>query len=254
MIIMQTAERSSGYDPSENVIFNRCLFAYEAAAAYVGGSLIELGSGEGYGIRVLSPLVNSYLAIDKFDTELPASSNVEFRKMLLPSLKGVEDNSFDYAVSFQVIEHIQDDQMFIREIHRVLKPGGKLFVSTPNRFMSLTRNPWHIREYSVNELKSLIGNVFRQVEMKGVYGNSRIVEYHEQNKASVQRITRFDILNLQYRLPRQLLQVPYDILNRLNRRRLLKGNNQLVHAASVKDFYLDTANDNCFDLYAIATK
>lgn len=251
---MQTAERSSGYDPSENVIFNRCLFAYEAAAAYVGGSLIELGSGEGYGIKVLSPLVSRYLAIDKFETELPSSSVVEFRKMILPSLQGIEDNSFDFAVTFQVIEHIRDDSMFVQEIHRVLKPGGKLFVSTPNKLMSLTRNPWHIREYTIAELKSLLGNVFQHVEMKGVYGNRKILEYHEQNKASVKRFTRLDVFNLQYRLPRQMLQVPYDILNRLNRRRLLKGNNKLVDTASVNDFYLENATDNCFDLFAIATK
>lgn len=251
---MQTAERSSGHDPSEHVIFNRCLFAYDAAAQWVKGSVIELGSGEGYGIRVLAPLSDKYVAIDKFDTELPADPKVEFRKMLLPSLKGIADNSFDYAVTFQVIEHIKDDLGFIREIHRVLKPGGQLFVSTPNRLMSLTRNPWHIREYTADELTRHIGKVFPKVEMMGVYGNERIMAYHEQNKASVKRITRYDILNLQYRLPRQLLQIPYDIMNRMNRRKLLDDNNNLVKDVTTADFYLGKASELCFDLYAIATK
>jgi SAM-dependent methyltransferase len=251
---MQTAERSSGHDPSEHVIYNRCLFAYEAAATIVGGSVIELGSGEGYGIRVLSPMSNHYLAIDKFDTELPDDSKVEFRKMLLPSLKGIADNTFDYAVTFQVIEHIKDDKTFIAEIHRVLKPGGKLLASTPNRKMSLTRNPWHIREYTADELKSMMQQVFSKVEMKGVYGKEKVMQYHEQNKVSVKRITRFDILNLQYLLPRQILQIPYDLMNRLNRRRLLDDNNSLVKDVTTADFYLDIAKDNCFDLFAIATK
>ncbi len=40
----------------------------------------------------------------------------------------------------------------------------------------------------------------------------------------VRRITRFDVLDLQHRLPRWMLQLPYDLLNRLNRRRLLRDN------------------------------
>lgn len=254
MYFMQTAERSSGLDPSEAVIFNRCLFAYEVTANMVGGKVIELGSGEGYGIRVLAPHASEYLAIDKFESLLPEAPNVRFQKILLPSLEGIADNSFDFAVSFQVIEHIKADREFIREIHRVLKPGGKLLLSTPNRLMSLTRNPWHVREYTSAELKALLGERFQEVTMKGVYGNEKVMSYHEKNRASVRKITRFDILNLQYILPRRILQIPYDIMNRLNRRKLLLNNSGLVQEVSTADFSLDNASDFCFDLYAIATK
>ncbi|MBK7214996.1 MAG: class I SAM-dependent methyltransferase [Bacteroidales bacterium] len=250
---MQTAERSTGKDPSEQVIYSRCLYAYEAAAEYVKGDLIELGSGEGYGISILAPKAARYLAIDKFNTPATAP-NVEFRQSLLPSLEGIADNSFDFAVSFQVIEHIRNDQEFIREIHRVLKPGGKLLLSTPNRLMSLTRNPWHIREYTSDELKAKLDVCFSSTEIKGVYGREKVMEYHERNKASVEKITRFDILKLQYRLPRQILQVPYDIMNRLNRRKLLNTDSGLVSHVSTADFYLSTATPACFDLFAIATK
>lgn len=251
---MQTAERSTGNDPSEQVIFNRCLFAYEAASELVKGNIIELGSGEGYGIKLLAPLAGSYLAVDKFDTDISGHSNVEFRKQLLPSLAGIADNTFDFAVTFQVIEHIQDDKAFVKEIHRVLKPGGKLLLSTPNRLMSLTRNPWHIREYTASELKNILLSVFSKVEMKGVYGNEKVMDYHLKNKASVEKITRFDILRLQYRLPRQLLQIPYDLLNRINRRRLLGENSGLVSQVTTSDFKLSDASDSCFDLFAIAEK
>ena len=73
--------------------------------------------------------------------------------MNIPPLNGLDDNSFDSIVSFQVIEHIQDDMLFLKEIHRVLKPGGIALLTTPNRRMSLSRNPWHIREYLSDELK-----------------------------------------------------------------------------------------------------
>jgi 2-polyprenyl-3-methyl-5-hydroxy-6-metoxy-1,4-benzoquinol methylase len=251
---MQTAERSSGHDPSEQVIYNRCLYAYKAASEFVKGNIIELGSGEGYGLKMLAPLAEHYLAVDKFDSDFSGQSNVEFRKQLLPSLAGIADNTFDFAVTFQVIEHIQDDKTFISEIHRVLKPGGKLLLTTPNRSMSLTRNPWHIREYTAAELVSVVAQSFAKVEVKGVYGSQVVMDYHERNKASVQRITRFDFLNLQYRLPRRMLQIPYDIMNRLNRRKLLEGNTEIVNKVSLSDFFLKDTTDECFDLFVIATK
>ncbi|MBK6641847.1 MAG: hypothetical protein IPG39_11760 [Bacteroidetes bacterium] len=62
------------------------------------------------------------------------------------------------------------------------------------------------------------------------------MEYYRKNRASVEKITRFDIFNLQYRLPRQLLQIPYDILNRMNRRKLLQSNTSLVSDIKMEDY------------------
>ncbi len=251
---MQTAERSSVQDPSEQVIYNRCLFAYEASKPAVAGSVIELGSGEGYGIQLLAPLAAQYLAIDKFEPVLPAGGNIEFRKLLLPSLAGIPDNSFDAAFTFQVIEHIKDDREFLKEIYRVLKPGGRLLLTTPNRLMTLTRNPWHVREYTQPELHKLAAGIFPEVEVKGVFGNSKVMEYYNRNKESVRRIMRFDFLDLQYRLPRRLLQIPYDIMNRLNRRKLLTSNTGLVNTITTDDFFLSSYTDEALDLYLVAQK
>lgn len=251
---MQTAERSSGMDPSEQVIYNRCLYAYVAASGIVKEKILELGSGEGYGVSILAPLASKYLAIDKFDSIIPAIAQVEFKKMMLPSLQGIEDNSFDYAVTFQVIEHIKDDKKFVSEIHRVLKPGGKLLVSTPNIKMTLSRNPWHIREYNSDQLKAKLSENFAEVQMKGVFGDAKVMEYYEKNKVSVHRIMRFDVLNLQYILPRWVLKIPYDIMNRLNRRKLLGTESNLVQEVGTGNFFLADYTDKALDLFAIATK
>jgi hypothetical protein len=80
------------------------------------------------------------------------------------------------------------------------------------------------------------------------------MEYYEKNKASVKRITRFDIFNLQYRLPRRLLQIPFDIANKMNRQFLHKNNTSLVEKISMDDYSVKPASDACFDLIYIGYK
>ena len=143
---------------------------------------------------------------------------------------------------------------FVREVARVLRPGGKFIVTTPNAPMSLTRNPWHVREYNVDELRSLLECHFSKVEAFGVVGNEKIMEYYRKNRRSVRRITRFDILKLQYRLPRWMLRIPYDILNRLNRKWLLKRNKTLTTSITMEDYAVVPYQDECFDLLFVLGK
>lgn len=254
MSSIQTAERVSATDQSDNYVFQRSLIAYLEAAKLVAGDLLELGSGEGYGIQYLGPKVKRYVAVDKYETNAVKNDRVEFLQMTIPPLKGIEDNTFDFVVTFQVIEHIEEDNAFVSEIHRVLKPGGKLICTTPNIKMSLTRNPWHVREYTVDGLKTLFSKYFDKVETKGVYGNEKVMDYYEENKASVRKITRFDFLDLQHRLPRKVLQVPYDLLNRMNRKKILKNNASLVTNITVNDYFITDAKENTLDLFYIGTK
>lgn len=255
---MQTAERSSHLDPSENVIFQRHMIAYKEASKLISGTVLEIGCGEGYGISELVQFSKKYIGVDKFDTYISAdikkNNDIIFHKMEIPPLLNIEANSIDFVVTFQVIEHIQDDHYFLREIFRVLKPGGKLLLTTPNKLMSLSRNPWHIREYTPFEMKDILRKYFVKSEVKGVYGNDIVMEYYQKNKESVKKITRYDIFNLQYLLPRWALQIPYDILNRFNRNKLKSENENVVSAVKVDDYSILDATENCLDYFCIATK
>lgn len=253
---VQSAERVSHRDASDNYVFQRSILAYYKAAELVEGDVLEIGTGSGYGIDIISPKVKSFITIDKHESglDLTEYSNVEYHKIVVPPLDGISSNSYDFVITFQVIEHIKDDFGLMKEIYRVLKPGGKLIISTPNKKMSLSRNPWHIREYTVDEFKNLIGNYFTNVLAQGVKGNEKVMKYYQKNKESVESITRFDIINMQYWLPRWILQIPYDILNRLNRRRLLIDNRKLTSDIKMSDYYIAPADDTCFDLYYIAEK
>jgi len=254
---VQTAERVSHHEPSDNVNYQRHLIAYKEAEKIISGEVLEIGCGEGYGMALLGPKADTYKAVDKFRPKVKASEvgpAVSFEQMSLPPLKGMNALSYDQIFSFQVIEHIEDDELFVAEMHRVLKKGGSTVITTPNIKMSLTRNPWHVREYTVSSLKALMSKYFSKVEMFGVFGNEKVMDYYIENKASVEKITKWDILNLQYKLPRQVLQIPYDILNRINRRRLLSGNQSLVQDIKYSDYYVEKADENCLDLYVVAYK
>ena len=251
---LQTAERVSARDASDNFVFQRSILAYYKAAELVSGRVLEIGTGMGYGVEVVAPAAERFITVDKsqaYSVDLP--SNTEFRQMTVPPLD-FADESFDYVISFQVIEHIKRDRDFVKEVSRVLRKGGSFIVSTPNAPMSLTRNPWHVREYRAEELRQLLAPHFESVEMLGVGGNEKVMAYYEKNREGVRRITRFDPLDLQHRLPRWMLQLPYDLLNRLNRRRLFSQNSDLTTSITRDDYRIGPVTDRSFDLYFIARK
>jgi len=253
-----TTEITSEDIPSDNPIHQRLLKAYVVAEDHIRGDVLEVGCGEGRGIDRILPRASSYSAIDKMEevidrlkVKYPAGN---FHSGNIPPLGPFADDSFDVIVTFQVIEHIQDDVTFLKEIHRVLKPGGMAMITTPNRPMSLSRNPWHIREYTGRELGDLAKKIFSRVEVKGITGNEKVMEYYERNRKSVQRITRWDILDLQHKLPASLLRIPYEMLNRMNRNKLKDGADELVTGIKHEDYKQVESADNALDLLVFAYK
>ena len=253
-----TTEIASDKIVSDNPIHQRLLQAYYLAKPYIKGNLLELGCGEGRGVELLAPLADNYLALDKIGEVIDELKQkypaVDFQQAVFPPFSSLEENSFDTIVSFQVIEHVKKDAEFLSEIYRVLKPGGRAVLTTPNIKKTLTRNPWHEREYTAQQLKTLAQRYFQKVEIRGVAGNEKVMEYYEENKRSVQKITRFDVFNLQYRLPAALLRIPYDLLNRMNRNKLNQGNSTLVATIQHDDYFLTDKASEALDLFLVLEK
>jgi ubiquinone/menaquinone biosynthesis C-methylase UbiE len=253
-----TTEITSDSIASDNPIHQRLLKAYVVAQSYIQGDILEVGCGEGRGIELVIGAAKSYTAIDKIASAIEALRKKfpqgKFISGNIPPLKDFPDNSFDRVLSFQVIEHLEDDRLFLKEIHRVLKPGGQALLTTPNRSRSLSRNPWHIREYTGTELSDLARTIFAGVEMKGISGNEKVMQYYDRNRKAVEKITRFDFLNLQHRLPAAILRIPYELLNRWNRNNLKTTSDDLVMSIRHEDYMVVDDASGALDLLLIAAK
>lgn len=250
--ILKTAERAGSLGFPNNYVYQRHVFAYRSIplSSITNKMVLELGCGEGYGMEMLCHHAAYWLAIDK---KKPAAvdfpGNTGFQKCLLPDLSLLDDESFDTIICFQVIEHISDDHTLMREIRRVLKKDGIAYITTPNIKMSLTRNPFHVREYTPQEMTALAVQHFDRPDIKGIFGNPRVMEYYEVNRKSVERFLRFDPLNLQYLMPAVLLRGIYSLLNNYNRMLIARHAPDITSNIDYTDFYLYPSLDNCLDYF-----
>jgi 2-polyprenyl-3-methyl-5-hydroxy-6-metoxy-1,4-benzoquinol methylase len=130
-----TAERVSKNHIIDNYVLQRSLVAYHVASSLVDGNVLEIGTGMGYGIEIIAPHTTHFTSIDKHvpPIDLSGLQNVTLKKLKVPRLKGIASETYDFVICFQVIEHIENDELLIQEIERVLKPGGTFIVSTPNK-------------------------------------------------------------------------------------------------------------------------
>jgi SAM-dependent methyltransferase len=81
------------------------------------------------------------------------------------------DQAFDAVISLETLEHVPRHQLFLQEVYRMLKAGGVLVISTPNQTITSPKlvpsNPFHVREFSVAELHSLLSRYYPQMEWFG---------------------------------------------------------------------------------------
>jgi SAM-dependent methyltransferase len=137
---------------------------YRWALGRVSGRVLDIACGTGHGTGVLAAAGAAMTGADSDPgTIARARRRVPSARLTVVEAPPVpfDDGAFDHVVSFETLEHIDRDAEFLAELHRVLGPGGRLLLSTPNRAASSPNtarpdNPYHVREYLLDELLSLL--------------------------------------------------------------------------------------------------
>ena len=136
-----------------------------------GKDVLDVACGTGIGtayLRKVGARTCIGLDIDKAAVDYATATyrNCSFAEGEATRL-ALGDNSIDVVVSFETIEHVKDQPRFLAECERVLRPGGLLICSTPNRFVSRwwEDNPFHVRELHISEFEQLVNALFVDVQL-----------------------------------------------------------------------------------------
>ena len=207
-----TSERMSAANYQSNVgdylIYMFHVATYNFAREFLSGEVLDLGCGTGYGTHAVSDCCDRIVGVD-IATDAVAFARREYQadnlsyEVIAPienELLPFGDASFDAVISFQVIEHIANTDTYLREIARVLRPGGRFICSTPDRSTRLfpRQRPWnryHVHEYSPTDLGALIATRFEDVRVHGMTADRVIID------AELRRCRKMRVMTYPFTFP-----------------------------------------------------
>ena len=147
-----------------------------ARALCRGRDVLDVASGEGYGTALLAQTALSVIGVE-VSAEAVAHAAEAYRQPNLRFLEGdarhlpLDDASVDTVVSFETIEHLYEHDQFLAEVRRVLRPGGRFIISSPERDIyspsGSSANPYHVRELTTAEFSALLRDSFAHVRLLG---------------------------------------------------------------------------------------
>ena len=160
---------------------HRYLFAKQLA---LNKRVLDIASGEGYGSALLAQSAATVIGVDIAEDAIAHAStkyrgdNLEYRVGSCSAIP-LPDHCVDVVVSFETIEHHTEHDSMMREIKRVLIPGGLLVMSCPDRLEYSDRteynNPYHVKELYRDEFSRLLENYFKYQSTSGqriIYGSA----------------------------------------------------------------------------------
>ena len=149
-----------------------------------GKDVLDIACGEGYGTAIMAPHARKVWGVDISDEAIQHAKqthvieNVEFRQGSCTAIP-LPDACVDVVVSFETIEHLAEHDEMVIELRRVLRPGGVLIISSPDKLAYSDKrgfkNPFHVRELYAAEFEGLLKANFAHVvtfAQRVTYGSS----------------------------------------------------------------------------------
>jgi len=179
-----TGERTLPDLPEENYWFRRHLAVYEWIAERCRGQRVaDLACGEGYGSEVLARTAAEVVGVDA-NPEAHEHARLKYTAPNLRFERGLVEQFAeprDAIVFLQTIEHVHEPGALLRGFAAAAPVS---YVSTPNRLTlapagaEKSDNPWHLREYTIEEYRELLEPCFARVEILGLF-HARKLRVHE---------------------------------------------------------------------------
>jgi 2-polyprenyl-3-methyl-5-hydroxy-6-metoxy-1,4-benzoquinol methylase len=150
------------------------LHRYAFAREYVRGKqILDIACGEGYGSKMLADAASRVVGVDICPDVIAHASRkygdgdkLEFKVGSCISIP-LPDHCVDGVVSFETLEHLAEQEEMLGEVKRVLRPGGFIILSTPDKLyctiIPKNHNPFHVRELTREEFSDLLHKTFTHV-------------------------------------------------------------------------------------------
>jgi 2-polyprenyl-3-methyl-5-hydroxy-6-metoxy-1,4-benzoquinol methylase/molybdopterin-guanine dinucleotide biosynthesis protein A len=167
-------------------ISNGLFESYEFARGQFGASdrVLDIACGDGYGCRILAEKAGKVLGVDINQPLIAANQNSNAVSNIAYDVAdcfalSLPDGAVTGATAMELIEHLPVDQVdqFVKEVRRVVAPGGSFVCSTPqNSHGDIPVVPWHVKEYSVAELRAILERHFASVKILSSKSGGRLSE------------------------------------------------------------------------------
>ena len=177
--------RLTGERPVEGVTPDSLLAlhdaGYRAVAGHVAdGRILDLGCGQGFeSVGLIGP-GRSVVGVDYSADAVGHAAKIHTGSGLSVAQTDalrlcIASGTFDYVCSSHLIEHFERPEGHVSEMARVLKPGGKALILTPNAPADF-ENPFHIHLFDADELRSVLSAYFSDVWVGGLDATEAVKE------------------------------------------------------------------------------
>ncbi|WP_337874822.1 class I SAM-dependent methyltransferase [Exiguobacterium sp.] len=172
MTLQYTGERviPDQMDPMNGMLLEH-IARYQFAAPFLKGRVLDFATGCGFGSQLIAKMrrndLTEVVGIDLSESAIRYAKgryyhpNVRYvvGDVLDQTLPG-EHGQFDFVISFETIEHVEDYERFMENVYNLLKPGGVLILSTPfgQGIGKSTKEPFHVHQFTEQEFYSLFTN------------------------------------------------------------------------------------------------